>query len=623
MTRDEASKVLGLRPNATRKEIDAAYRRMASISHPDAQYDMTDREKAALGTFFQLINKAHSVLTAPPGIGGSVTEEPDFTGAGSDVIDVWSDFMQSHSEYAEDDGTPEVSFDDFYRNVPIEDLVTDDGVYTDGAYGEDSGTDAPTGGRGPVIMAIVAAVAVIAVIAGILLMRGGEGTAEPRQGDERQVQRERAQVPDLTGLNGSVAEHMITESGFEPRALDGKHSDTVEKGLVAKQSPRAGAEADEGSTVSYRLSLGPVDGPNDPTPAPIRDTFDADDSTAEVRYAVALYGIKKDKSMDGVCSLTFGPATGGYSGTQIHEPSGTTASGNGYRCLHDDTWNQIVFWANRDPGVYLQCIGNGCTHSVLLNIKRPLLASGYPTIEDGDDYSDGASTLAESISRDYDYWGGIPGASSIEGGWGRSLVRQNLNGSDALSKIYAADGGYADTSLAVRSESVSPLTSKTCVLSCFPRILRENIVAKKVMYDPDPHRSDEAHQMCTYDKLWLLSTQEIYGRARAREDDAYGSEDEYANIAESGTAGRLFEAPLAGPRYERFMSMSTEQELAAYDEFDDPLEYWTRSLADSEGGQVCLVDTRGIGVINSANSISINESGRCGISPCFCLGEVK
>lgn len=87
---------------------------------------------------------------------------------------------------------------------------------------------------------------------------------------------------------------------------------------------------------------------------------DAWDGTAlsdsgPVKYAVAIYGIGQDVDQNGnTMGITFGPATGAdyVNSYKSHTPSGSTASGNAHRCLHDDDWNTIISWNHTDPNVY-------------------------------------------------------------------------------------------------------------------------------------------------------------------------------------------------------------------------------------------------------------------------------
>jgi beta-lactam-binding protein with PASTA domain/serine/threonine protein kinase len=63
-------------------------------------------------------------------------------------------------------------------------------------------------------------------------------------------------VPDVLGQSESSARDELGDAGFEVSVTQAP-SDTTEEGLVSSQSPSAGAEADEGSTVQITISTGP------------------------------------------------------------------------------------------------------------------------------------------------------------------------------------------------------------------------------------------------------------------------------------------------------------------------------------------------------------------------------
>ncbi len=75
---------------------------------------------------------------------------------------------------------------------------------------------------------------------------------------------DKVEVPDLTGLTADEANKKLEKAGLVPATGDAVHDDKVEPGKVAKQSPKAGESVDEGSTVTFYLSLGAetVDVPN-------------------------------------------------------------------------------------------------------------------------------------------------------------------------------------------------------------------------------------------------------------------------------------------------------------------------------------------------------------------------
>lgn len=229
-----------------------------------------------------------------------------------------------------------------------------------------------------------------------------------------------------------------------------------------------------------------------------------------MRYAVALYDIGKDIDENGnTMGLTFGPATGAdyINSYHSHMPTGITALGNPHRCLHDDTWEEIVYWNSVDSYVYEQCITEGCTHSLILNIPNEIGLS-YPLYAN---YSgDGPSILNTEIQQNakkWNAWGSSNGGSgtngtNTNGGWGVSNIRAILNGVDNDN----SDGivTTADTFAVAKG-----ITESTALIAAFPVILQESIGRKAVKYDGIYNSKTEENLRVTYDKLWLLSSYEM------------------------------------------------------------------------------------------------------------------
>lgn len=63
-------------------------------------------------------------------------------------------------------------------------------------------------------------------------------------------------VPDLTGMTAEEAGEALQELGFESAVGDSVYDSSVSAGLVCQQDPAAGSTAEEGSTVTFYLSLG-------------------------------------------------------------------------------------------------------------------------------------------------------------------------------------------------------------------------------------------------------------------------------------------------------------------------------------------------------------------------------
>ena len=139
-----------------------------------------------------------------------------------------------------------------------------------------------------------------------------------------------------------------------------------------------------------------------------------------MRYAVAILGIGVDTLEDGsTAGLTFGPATGeNYcSSYHSHTPSGKTTDGNAHRCVHDDTWQEILQWNQDDPWVYEQCVAEGCTHGINLYPQKPLYTSVMPKTVTGD----GGSALFDEIDYSYSRWN--QKSSYTYHGWIASAIR--------------------------------------------------------------------------------------------------------------------------------------------------------------------------------------------------------
>ena len=102
--------------------------------------------------------------------------------------------------------------------------------------------------------------------------------------------------------------------------------------------------------------------------------------------------------------LTFGPATGAdyVNSFKAHTPSGQTTGGHDHRCIHNDTWEEIIYWNSIDPDVYEECIAEGCTKSVPLNLSSDIRSTSFVVNYTGDGPSalyyefNGQSTATET-----------------------------------------------------------------------------------------------------------------------------------------------------------------------------------------------------------------------------------
>lgn len=227
-------------------------------------------------------------------------------------------------------------------------------------------------------------------------------------------------------------------------------------------------------------------------------------------YAVALYGIGVDKDDKGnTMGLTFGPALGksyvdGFVSHTVDEKgnitggdAGTTRSGHAYRCIHQDSWETIVYWNNEDPYVYEKCIANGCTHSVELDpsktttVLNPAFTASYT--------GDGPSVLHDELQQENRFW---TSSGRNIGGYAASRVRAMLNGADSQTDI---------TSTNVSSDVTHPAsiyTEENCLLAAFPQVLQNAIGNRATKYAIKGGKDIAA--MTVYDKLWLFSSYELY-----------------------------------------------------------------------------------------------------------------
>lgn len=288
------------------------------------------------------------------------------------------------------------------------------------------------------------------------------------------------------------------------------------------------------------------------------------------RYAVAIYGIEVDKDKSGnAMGLTFGPALGAnyVNSYKSHTPTGTTASGNSHRCVHNDDWTTIISWNKKDPYVYEQCIAEGCTHSVILtkNISTSVLSTTQVNYT-----GDGPSVLYSEVSDSVwhsstlnKYYG------SIDGGWAASRMRAILNGKDS----------YTDTTYDNRATNY---TSYNCLLKTFPVEL-QNAIGYRT--------TTSVRSETTYDKLWLFSIREL------------GYTDS-------------FSYPGDGKVYEKFSGTTSDTMRIGYCNFSIPPNiFWSRTP-----GSIARNGVRGVKLSSGANSAAV-PNGSQGIAPGFSLSR--
>lgn len=307
----------------------------------------------------------------------------------------------------------------------------------------------------------------------------------------------------------------------------------------------------------------------------------------DVKYAVSLYGILQDTYKDNDSSikaagLTFGPATGKsyVDAYTSHTPTGLTASGNPHRCIHDDDWESIVYWSQKDPYVYEQCIdgggsGESCTKSVPIILSDKIKAKSYPNMT-----GDGAGVLYRSIKLDYRKWNMD---NTNNGGWPASRIRSTLNGKQPEM-----------TETAWENTEDELCTEVNCLFAGFPAKLKEAIVPKAVKSDT-AYNDTSGHNVVTYDKLWLLSGAETLVD--------YGSNNSVIR-------------PNEGIPYERVttlgITMSNYSKNKGYYEFGSASSRWLRSASRSNS---CYAYK----VYNSGDWNDYYVSDDSGLAPGFCL----
>ena len=231
------------------------------------------------------------------------------------------------------------------------------------------------------------------------------------------------------------------------------------------------------------------------------------------KYCVQIYGIGVDEDENGnILGITFGPAMGDYVNSfKSHTPSGITESGNARRCVHDDGWADIVANSKKDPNVYKECISEGCTKGVPLDLSRTatLENKSFTPSYTGDGpgvlYLELMSTTSEYENLRWHPNGGSSGTNS--GGWGTSRIRAMLNGADSLTDV--GDDNYSSNASSDVNKSASIYTEENCLFNAFPEVLRNNIESRETRYDSVYNDRSESNLKITYDKLWLLSPNEM------------------------------------------------------------------------------------------------------------------
>jgi hypothetical protein len=336
-------------------------------------------------------------------------------------------------------------------------------------------------------------------------------------------------------------------------------------------------------------------------------------SSDTVKYAVSVYGINEDTDENGnPIGLTFGPATG-YANNKnntygnynyayaSHEPTGKTEKGNPHRCIHDDSWDEIIYWASEDPYVYEQC---------------EYMGNRWDAASDGD----GAGILYESLSTTYTYWNGrasktgSAGGSYNYGGWPASRIRAALNGAQ---EDETADGVHhtLEDGWQVAGTDAADWTEDTSLLAAFPDNIRAAIVKKAVRSDT-VYNDAVGNNKTSYDKLWLFSGAELLGSADEFTDGFGTAEYGYRLLRQNEGVGNTKDT--ATYSRQRYLSMKTSSgfkyQMYCYDEDSSHNEFWLRTISDSSDEKEFFF-TR-----TSYQDIEGSWYPYVGLCPGFCIG---
>ena len=394
------------------------------------------------------------------------------------------------------------------------------------------------------------------------------------------------------------------------------------------------------SAISASFGVEVISGVPDNTP----------DATGNIMYAVALYGIGVDQVATSdvtntsataagtttvateTAGLTFGPATGTKTVTTSvsHTPSGTTSSGNDKRCIHNDNWANIVYWNNMDPYVYEDCITNGCTKGIVLSAddmssSQTILSTSSNTNFTYTGTGDGTNQLYYELSQvssgDGRYenleWnplteGGDSSYGTNYGGWGGSRIRAMLNGADALS-LKTADSGLCSNAVSGKTyavvNAVENYTSGNTLFDAFPEVLRNAIGARATKYDSVYNSKTEANLKTSYDKLWLLSPNEIWSTTQ--------------------NTSTYYTHPLEGSQYPYFVTKTSGVTSSTSSQNGTKTYYIGSQTGGSSGtasywwlrSSISSSSYHALYVYGTGNVSYYNAYYHIGVAPCFSLSR--
>ena len=373
------------------------------------------------------------------------------------------------------------------------------------------------------------------------------------------------------------------------------------------------------------------------------------DGETYMKYAVSVYGIGVDEGRNGEkLGLTFGPALGVATEwdtddvfdvsnyivrTAEHNPSGSTADGNARRCIHRDSWEEIIEWNRNDPYVYEQCIAAGCSKSIPLHISEKLAGEDYSEqyADESAVSGDGTSVLYRELKEEARGWNAYYMEATDKnrwsksnyatwynnaGGWAASNIRAVLNGvqeetsSGSFRSKNGMDDSVADGIVWAVSEGID---ESNALISGFPEELRAAIGERKTIARSFCGR-EVGEDDCVYDKLWLLSEAEVGADYQNDEGVAY---PKLSGIGSSGyEKARIGCSLVCAPGI--MMPMRTAwwlRSMAAPEDADIK-----SSAGDSELALSRAYETvRYVAVEGLVNGYASHYYH--GVAPCFCLAR--
>lgn len=313
-----------------------------------------------------------------------------------------------------------------------------------------------------------------------------------------------------------------------------------------KEPVKEGAEFLGWATTKEKADAGEVDFKANPEDPSNTDLNQIEGGTKTVyaawwpynaKWAVALYGIDQDMEKMGggtyTHTMTFGPATGGnYVSAHKDAHIAVSLETDSDKCIHNHSWDEIIALCRTNPHVFDKCVKAGCTKTVNLDINDTLKGGGWKDDYLSKETGDGPSLLRNELHDEFRVWQpGTAGSGAYahgnnDGGYPASRIRAILNGYDwtsdsshgnttiltpvSMNNIYTRSDEAVDSGWTWRRADLtelSTITSKNCLLSCFPKNLQEAIVPKTVKSGTSARFG---YNLTTWDKLWLFSGKEMY-----------------------------------------------------------------------------------------------------------------